>query len=305
MRAPIFSKPKCVNCQYYINNRGREDYVKRALGRRLYPGERYCVGGTKAIKFRSSWSGNIYPGCPRREKYPLLHIYVRLERYWALERYLGIYSPYPHPYEYIYRRTARPCLTARQAFMELNKRHANVSQLLGMYPLGQEVIEIDNGLTSDFLYLQENGKWGTRGLARGCMPDERYGGMRLLAFDEVFDTTERYHHEEVLPVGCSGYVCGHFGPGSFVVVKWVEEGGGVMPDELGAIIEVLKEKGALRSQDEFVSYCNNRYWACLPDTGSNEYGFHGRGAGGEYYFRFDPREDSSYNVYVYCYPFAK
>jgi len=301
---PVFSTPSCYGCEFFVNNIRKSSFVPKACGRTLYPGEQYCIFGPKAIQFHKSWASAVYPGCPRKYGYLKINIYVKdvtaKYRDYAYLRGGSERLLPPDAREYIFRRSATTALKPKKVYIELYT--GDVYDLLGHSPEKLDIIELDNGITSDFLMLQPDGEWKKIYPEKEKFQNGQTGNFRILAHEEY--APARYREDsDVARKHCLGYVRGHFGPGKFVP-GWVDLCGREKDQgasELETLLETLQAQGFLHSLDALYNYCLARPWAALPGASGKEYGFYTHGQKHVYYFRCLPGEDSAYNVYCYCY----
>lgn len=278
--------------------------VLRACGRSLYPGERYCIFGPRVIRFRQSWIGRVYPACPKRYQHLHLHIFVR-DTTLAYRSITGWRDhPYlPNPKEYIYCKTTTTDLTPKQLFLALH--HGDSYSLLGHNIREQDLLELDNGLTSDFLYLAPDHKWHMAFPEKGDLPDERVGGFQLLSH-RGYDLDNFYEDSERAGSCRIGYLRGHFGPGRFVG-QWID-GNGQQEKAITKELELLTESltgSLLKSYEAMEDYCRGRFWAVLPkrsEPSAKEYGFEIFGKQAYYCLRCITNTDAVYQAYLSCYP---
>lgn len=305
MNIPVFSTPSCYGCEFFVNNTRNNSFVPKACGRTLYSGELYCIFGPRAIQFRKSWTSAVYPKCPRKYGFLKINIYVKdiTAKYRGYAYLRGVDSDGllpPDAGEYIFRWSATTMLKPKEFYIELHK--GDVLDLLGFYPEKLDIIELDNGITSDFLMLRPNREWVRVFPEKKKFQNGQTGDFKILAHEE--GTSAQYREDSVTALEhCLGYVRGHFGPGKFIP-SWVDLCGkekDLGSSELEMLLETLQEQGFLRSLDVLEEYCFARSWASLPGAFGKEYGFYTHGEKHVYYFRCLPGEDNAYNVYIYCY----
>jgi len=103
---------------------------------------------------------------------------------------------------------------------------------------------------------------------------------------------------------CIGYTRGYFGGGKFHH-HWTsqhEATDDAFYKEHETLLLTLERDGFLQSYDEFSNYCGARYWALFETRGETlNYGFHVDMKHYSFYLRCIPKEESSYQIYIFAY----
>lgn len=146
MRSEVTS-PTCLGCSCHMIF--SERYPIKLNGILMKPGERYCLGKKKAVRFTAR-DPKMYPPawCPKRKSPCEVRVYgFKSTRDWYLHdllcRDLGMeISPQPSHYCVEYECTTE--LTPKRFWEELN--HHFASELLPVTVQTHWIVEIDDGL---------------------------------------------------------------------------------------------------------------------------------------------------------------
>lgn len=146
MRSEVTS-PTCLGCSCHVIF--SECYPIKLNGILMKPGERYCLGKKKAVRFTAR-DPKMYPPawCPKRKSPCEVRVYgFKSTRDWYLHdllcRDLGMeISPQPSHYYVEYECTTE--LTTKWFWEELN--HHFASELLPVTVQTHWIVEIDDGL---------------------------------------------------------------------------------------------------------------------------------------------------------------
>lgn len=122
----------------------------------LKPGCRYCTGGKRPRQFKGRDPKTYVPSwCPLQKSPPILRIYHYKNSQTALLRLLfdrDNIEHNPSEYQYAMRYEGVSKLTAWE--LESWESSGTLEQLLGTPVTAEEIIEIDDGLTPYFFYVQ-------------------------------------------------------------------------------------------------------------------------------------------------------
>ena len=145
---------RCSRCPHrltYLKGEPRQEgYIV------LQFGQQYCTAGKKYRMFKKK-DPKIYPPnwCPKLKKPCEFRVYdFKDANTWYLHTLLKRKSP-PDGYQYAVRLSGTVNLTP-SAFFSMAKRKG-ASELLGVMVKIGEIVEIDDGLTSNCFYLTLNG----------------------------------------------------------------------------------------------------------------------------------------------------
>jgi len=188
-------------------------------------------------------------------------------------------------------------------FYEALSGYGDQYEMLGYFdPNIYDIIELDNGISSDFLILLPMRKWEKVYPVKEAMQRGQIGNFLVSAHDNWL--LERYRIGTVAS-DCCGYIRGHFGSGP-LRSDWVSlsntSPAPKATKELEGFLLTLQTEGFLKSIKGMEEYCGIRNWASLPGEEKKVFGFHCSATEYHYFLRFDANEDSSYNVYIFCYP---
>ena len=156
------TRPRCEGRGCYIDNR-RVYTMQKACGRRLYPGERYCIHGPKARQFGKRDAMFYTPGwCPQLYKNLQIRIYEKapddyLE--YLLKKNGEVFTIPIDARKYSLCATSNTPYTPLQFYKKLSSGLCDYMELLGRNPMQYDIIEINNGLTCAYLYLNKNYEW--------------------------------------------------------------------------------------------------------------------------------------------------
>ena len=147
-------KPRCTGRECYHNYNGL--VPQKIKGIFLKPGCRYCTGGKRTRQFKGRDPKTYVPSwCPLQKSLPILRIYHYKNIQTALLRLLldrDNVEHNPSEYQYAMRYEGVSKLTARE--LESWESSGTLEQLLGTSVTAEEIIEIDDGLTPYFFYVQ-------------------------------------------------------------------------------------------------------------------------------------------------------
>lgn len=147
-------KPRCTGRECYHNYNGL--VPQKIKGIFLKPGCRYCTGGKRTRQFKGRDPKTYVPSwCPLQNSPPILRIYHYKNSQTALLRLLldrDNVEHNPSEYQYAMRYEGVSKLTARE--LESWESSGTLEQLLGTPVTAEEIIEIDDGLTPYFFYVQ-------------------------------------------------------------------------------------------------------------------------------------------------------
>lgn len=151
-------KPTCFDCPH--NLQYMEDMPIKQKGVTMYPGERFCVAGKRARKFRrSDPKAHVPSWCPKRKSPCELRIYgFKNTDEWMMHDslcyHLGKDIP-PEGRRYAVLYDLHTELTPR-AFSERCNEEPD-ARTLGVAVHRHYVVEIDDGIKPVFFYKTENG----------------------------------------------------------------------------------------------------------------------------------------------------
>lgn len=305
-----FPVPSCKECACpdYVNNCSQADYVSRAKGQKLYFGERYCLNGKRALRFKASDSWQRVPSwCPRKRRYPLVRIYRRSSRRDSIYLIMGIKKTIvlPTPEDYVFCRQTNIYHTPRQLYLALRSGNEDLHHLLGQYPSQYDVVEADIGVRSYFLF------WGDKDWVKLYDFDKSRCDTGMIG--ELFvqphqgGNLQRYAVDTAdYAKCCLGYLEGYFAENRFRS-HWIENQTGEkktnVQGELDTVLLVLQTNGFLKSFKDFWQYCYDHAWAMLGRWSDDEkaFGFFVEMPQNSFYLRCSPDEDNIYHIRIYCY----
>lgn len=305
---PTFGVPSCkeCGCPDYVNNCSAENMVKRAKGRRLYPGERYCLNGKRAVQFKRNDPWRRVPSwCPRRLRSPAIRVYTRRSVYDLFDRLFrketAVILPWPR--DYILCAETSTYHTPRQFYLLLRSGNTDYRDLLGWYPRKYDVIEADIGVGSYFLFWGDKGweklySFDKSGADSGCvgvLQVHAHNGLNL----DRYSLTSRVYADF-----CIGYTRGYFGGGKFhhhwTIQRETEDN--ALYKEHEELVLTLEQEGFLKSYEDFSDYCRSHFWARFEELESlDDYGFYVDMGHYSFYLRCMPKEESSYHIYIFAY----
>jgi len=150
--------PTCMGCPAHLVF--SERYAVKQNGVLMKPGERYCLGKKKAVRF-SAKDPKVYPPswCPKRKSPCEVRVYgFKSARDWYLHetmcRELGKELP-PEVHRYCLEQEGTTELTPKRFWDSLKEKH--ISDLLPFPVFNHNVIEIDDGLKPICFFKTESG----------------------------------------------------------------------------------------------------------------------------------------------------
>ena len=150
--------PTCAGCECFLLFDGR--LLQKRNGALLRPGNRYCLGGKKAIPFKSGDPKKYPPAwCPKRKVPCEVRVYgFKSTRDWYLHNRLRSdlgKEALPEAFRYCLEGEFTTELTPKQ-FWE-KRKEKSLSELLPVTVFDHWVIEIDDGLKPVCFYKTEKG----------------------------------------------------------------------------------------------------------------------------------------------------
>ena len=158
-----FLRPRCTGRDCYVDN--RDIYaIKKAFGRKIFPGERYCIFDKVIRRFKKCDAAVYTPKwCPRFYGNYKVNIYAKKPNDalgYLMDKHFGEdYIARVNTRNYELCTTTTTAYTPLQFSRKLSSGLCDYAELLGREPRKYDVIEIDNGLTSAYLYLNKNYDW--------------------------------------------------------------------------------------------------------------------------------------------------
>ncbi len=305
-----FPKPTCDGRDCFIDYR-YSGKGSRTHGRVLFPGERYCLHGKKVRRFKKSDAQYRVPyWCPKYHRNPVVRVYVRapedLSQFMIRMTMGDDWEPPIFAHHYVLRAVSSTPYTPHQLMKELSSGLCDYDDLFGYYPKKMDVVEIDNGVTGAFLYLNKNYEWvQLHSFDKTKCDDGSIDGYTIrphagLYLDRYSQATEEHLQ------GCVGFMRGYFAEGQFRG-HWQDNRKDLeqtsMWNEYEALVEALKAQGFLRSIAQMRDYCL-RFPAGAIGTDLQTYGYSVDTKAHSFYIRCLP-DDESYNIYIYVYRFEE
>jgi hypothetical protein len=278
------------------------------FGRKLMPGERYCVHRSKVRRFLKRDAQYRVPNwCPRLHRSLIIRLFVKApETYFDFayrKKYGESEIQYVDARKYVLQFTGSTPLTPKQFVSELTSGLADFTELLNRSPRKDDVLEISNGISSAVLWCNKDFRWEQLGYFDTAKCDDgSIGGIAVKPHDNQY--LERFsHNTEEYEKNCIGHMRGYFTEGRFQS-RW-EEGRHdlALPSmwtELEALLEALKTHGFLRGKYEMQDYCWRFPQGALSDE-DHSYGYVSEMKDHCFYARCLPG-DENYNIYLYVYP---
>ena len=151
-------KPVCGGCPHNLHY--SDPIPQRAMGVMMHLGERFCIGGKRARRFKRSDPKIHVPNwCPRR-KYPCelrVYMFKSTSSWWlhmSLEKDLGRVLP-PEGHNYALVESLSTELSPREFWKRLESESYLDLLDVTLEPYG--VLEIDDGLKPAFFYYMDGG----------------------------------------------------------------------------------------------------------------------------------------------------
>lgn len=149
--------PTCRDCPF--NYLFAENMPRKQNGVLMKPGERYCLGKKKAIRFRAKGPKKYPPAwCPKRKSPCEVRVYgFKSVRDWYFHNRLCLdlgKDILPEASRYYVEQESKTELTPRRFWEALEEK--SLSELLPVTVSKYEVIEIDDGLKPVCFYKTEN-----------------------------------------------------------------------------------------------------------------------------------------------------
>jgi hypothetical protein len=301
----IFPKPTCDGQECFADYRYKSSGSK-VYGRVLFPGERYCLYGSKVRRFKKSDAIFRVPRwCPKYHRNPIIRVYVRApETLVQFMRRMDAGDDWDPPMfekDFVLRVVTSTPYTPLQLFKELSSGLCDYDDLISYEPEKFCVVEIDNGVTAAFLYLNKDYKWIQIYFDKTKCDDGSVGRYAIKPHENLH--LDRYSHEtEEYLQACVGYMRGYFAEERFQG-NWQDNRQDLalpsMWNEYETFLETLKVDGFLRSTQSMQDYCL-RFPAGELDGGRQEYGYMVETKAHNFFIRCLPH-DESYNVFIYVY----
>jgi hypothetical protein len=276
-------------------------------GRALLPGGRYCLYGKKVRRFKKKDAMFQVPcWCPKYHRNPIVRVYVRAPEdllQFKIRMIMGDeWEPLTDARYYVLRAVLSSSYTPHQLFKELSSGLCDYYDLFGYEPQKFDVVEIDNGVTCAFLYLNKNFEWvQLYSFDKTRCDDGSIEGYAVrphngLCLDRYSQATEEYRQ------CCLGFMRGYFAEGQFRG-HWQDNRNDLalpsMWGEYETLVEALKTNGFLRGIEKMLDYCL-RFPSAALGAEPQEYGYTVNTKAHSIYIRCLPY-DESYNVYIYVY----
>ncbi len=152
----VVRKPACSDCPHEL--RYGDPIPKKQFGVMMHMGERFCTGGKRARRFKSSDPKIYVPSwCPRRKSpcevrvYTLKSAFDRLLHYQLTYDLGQAFSPGGH--HYALRAQTHTLLTPHEFWARCSAEPCE--NLLDIPVRSYEVVEIDDGLKPVFFYKHD------------------------------------------------------------------------------------------------------------------------------------------------------
>lgn len=158
VRLMMLRKPNCSDCPYNLQYMERLPIKKKGVTMHL--GERFCVAGKRARKFKRSDPKTYAPSwCPRLKAPCELRIYgFKNQREWRMHRSMCAYlgeDTSPSAFRYAVRYEGHTDLAPYEFFECCNEKSDD--EILGAAVQHYDVVEIDDGIKPAFFYKTEHG----------------------------------------------------------------------------------------------------------------------------------------------------
>lgn len=154
----MLRKPTCADCPHNLQYMERLPIKKKGVTMHL--GERFCVAGKRARKFKRSDPKTYVPSwCPRLKAPCELRIYgLKNQREWRMHRSMRAYlgeDTSPSAFRYAVRYEGHTDLAPYEFFECCNEKSDD--EILGAAVQHYDVVEIDDGIKPAFFYKTEHG----------------------------------------------------------------------------------------------------------------------------------------------------
>ena len=154
----MLRKPTCSDCPHNLQYMERLPIKKKGVTMHL--GERFCVAGKRARKFKRSDPKTYVPSwCPRLKAPCELRIYgLKNQREWRMHRSMCAYlgeDTSPSAFRYAVRYEGHTDLAPYEFFECCNEKSDD--EILGAAVQHYDVVEIDDGIKPAFFYKTEHG----------------------------------------------------------------------------------------------------------------------------------------------------
>lgn len=154
----MLRKPTCADCPHNLQYMERLPIKKKGVTMHL--GERFCVAGKRARKFKRSDPKTYVPSwCPRLKAPCELRIYgFKNQREWRMHRSMRAYlgeDTSPSAFRYAVRYEGHTDLAPYEFFECCNVKSDD--EILGAAVQHYDVVEIDDGIKPAFFYKTEHG----------------------------------------------------------------------------------------------------------------------------------------------------
>ena len=154
----MLRKPNCSDCPH--NLQYMESLPIKKKGVTMHLGERFCVAGKRARKFKRSDPKTYVPSwCPRLKAPCELRIYgFKNQREWRMHRSMRAYlgeDTSPSAFRYAVRYEGHTDLAPYEFFECCNEKSDD--EILGAAVQHYDVVEIDDGIKPAFFYKTEHG----------------------------------------------------------------------------------------------------------------------------------------------------
>lgn len=158
VRLMMLRKPTCADCPHNLQYMERLPIKKKGVTMHL--GERFCVAGKRARKFKRSDPKTYVPSwCPRLKAPCELRIYgFKNQREWRMHRSMCAYlgeDTSPSAFRYAVRYEGHTDLAPYEFFECCNEKSDD--EILGAAVQHYDVVEIDDGIKPAFFYKTEHG----------------------------------------------------------------------------------------------------------------------------------------------------
>ena len=154
----MLRKPTCADCPHNLQYMERLPIKKKGVTMHL--GERFCVAGKRARKFKRSDPKTYVPSwCPMLKAPCELRIYgFKNQREWRMHRSMCAYlgeDTSPAAFRYAVRYEGHTDLAPYEFFECCNEKSDD--EILGAAVQHYDVVEIDDGIKPAFFYKTEHG----------------------------------------------------------------------------------------------------------------------------------------------------
>lgn len=158
VRLMMLRKPNCSDCPH--NLQYMESLPIKKKGVTMHLGERFCVAGKRARKFKRSDPKTYVPSwCPKLKAPCELRIYgFKNQREWRMHRSMCAYlgeDTSPSAFRYAVRYEGHTDLAPYEFFECCNEKSDD--EILGAAVQHYDVVEIDDGIKPAFFYKTEHG----------------------------------------------------------------------------------------------------------------------------------------------------